>query len=212
MTRAAIVLTVGLALAAIAIAATLSGSPLVVARDNATPASAPILEAGSGAGACQSGEVLPADISAVRLTLVAAVGPRVSLTMYSGTHVLAGGVAAGGWTSGAVTVPVKPLAQAVSGVRICFGLGRAPESVTLGGSHTSAALAARELDGKALPGRFTVEYMKPGHSSWRSLARTVARHMGLGRAPSGSLVVPLLLVLMGAALASASWLAVRELR
>jgi hypothetical protein len=212
MTRASVTLAVGFALVAIAIVVTLSGSPLVVVDTNGTPASQELVQAGTGAGACQSGERLPAGISAIRLTLVAAVGPRVSLMVLSGGRVLTGGVAGSGWTSGAVTIPVKPLAHASSGVSVCFTLGLSPENVQMGGSLAPAAVAAQSTAGGALPGRFTVEYMRAGSSSWWSLARTVARHMGLGRAPSGGWVVLLLLALMASALASGSWLAVRELR
>ncbi len=212
LTRTTGALVAGLALLSIALVITLSGSPLVVTHVNATPASEPILEAGSGSSACQAGEVLPADITAIRLTLVAAVGPRVSLSALTGTRVLASGVTASGWTSGAVTVPVKALSHAVAPVRICFKLGPSAETVQLGGSRTSAATAAHNLSGVPLPGRFTVEYMRPGSSSWWSLAKTAARRMGLGRAPSGTWVALLVLLLMGTALATASWLIVKELR
>lgn len=205
-------LAAGLALVAIAIVMTLSGAPLVVTHTNFTPANEPILEAGSGAHACQTERVLPAGIAAIRLTLVADAGPRVRVTALSGGQVLTDGVANSGWTSGAVTVPVKPIARAVSGVQICFSLGPSAEGVQVGGSRTSAAVAARGTDGSALPGRFTVEYMRAGSSSWWSLIRTVARHMGLGHAPSGSWIALLALVLMATALTAGSWLAVKELR
>jgi hypothetical protein len=211
MTRTTAALAGGLTLLAIVLVLTLSGSPLIVAHANATPASAPILEADSGSGACQAGEALPAGISAIRLTLVAAAGPRVSLSVLSGSRVLMSGVAPSGWTSGAVTVPVKPLSALAAPVSICFQLGRSVETVQLGGSRTSAAIAARSLSGAPLSGRFTVEYMRAGSSSWWSLAKTVARHMGLGHAPSGTWIALLVLVLMGTSVAAASWLIVREL-
>jgi hypothetical protein len=211
LTRATGALVAGLALLAIALVITLSGSPLVVAHTNATPANEPILEAGSGSNACQAGETLPAGIAAIRLTLVAAVGPRVSVSVLSGARVLTSGVTASGWTSGAVTVPVKALSHAAAPVRICFKLGPSAETVQLGGSRASAATAARNLSGVPLPGRFTVEYMRRGDGSWWSLAKTAARHMGLGRAPSSAWVALLVLLLMGAALVGASWLVVKEL-
>lgn len=211
LTRTTGALAAGLALLAIALAVTLSGSPLVVAHTNATPANEPILEAGSGSNACQAGEVLPAGITAIRLTLVAVVGPRVSLSVLSGARVLTSGVTASGWTSGAVTVPVTAMPHAVAPVRICFKLGKSVETVQLGGLRTSAATAARNFSGVPLPGRFTVEYMHSGDSSWWSSAKTLARHMGLGRAPSGSWVALLVALLMGAAIAIGSWLTVKEL-
>jgi hypothetical protein len=212
LTRTTGALVAGLTLLAIALFITLSGSPLVVTHTNATPASEPILEAGSGSNVCQTGEALPAGTTAIRLTLVAAVGPRVSLSVLSGARVLTSGVTAGGWTSGAVTVPVKALPHVATPVRICFKLGPSAETVQLGGSPTNALTAARNLSGAPLPGRFTVEYMRRGDSSWWSLAKTAARHMGLGRAPSGTWVALLVLLLMGTALATASWLLVKELR
>lgn len=212
MTRAAVTLAAGLALVAIVLLVTLSGSPTVVVRTNGTPAGEPIREIGSGVGACQSGELLPAGVSAIRLTLVANAGPRVTVTALAGSRVLAGGTASSGWTAGAVTVSVKPLSRAVAGARVCFKLGAAPEKVQVGGSRTSAAVAARYLGGGVLPGRFTVEYMRSGAGSWWSMLRTVARHMGLGRSPSGGWVALLVALLMGATLAAGSWLAVRELR
>jgi hypothetical protein len=196
---------------AIALVIVLSGSPLVVTHTNATPANEPILEAGSGTSVCQAGEALPAGTTAIRLTLVAAVGPRVSLSVLSGTRVLTSGATASGWTSGAVTVPVKVFSHSLAPVSICFKLGRSVETVQLGGLSTSAALAARSASGAPLPGRFTVEYMRPAGSSWWSLAKTAARHMGLGRAPSGTWVALLVLLLMGGTIAAASWLIVKEL-
>jgi hypothetical protein len=212
MTRAAFVLAAGLALVAVGLVVTLAGSPTVVVRANGTPADEPIREIGSGVGACQSGEVLPAGASAIRLILVANAGPRVTVTALSGSRVLARGVAGAGWTASAVTVSVNPLRRAVAGVRVCFRLGAAPEKVQVGGLRTNTAMAARYLAGGVLPGRFTVEYMRSGGSSWWSMLRTVARHMGLGRSPSGSWVALLAALLMGATLAAGSWLAVRELR
>jgi len=47
-----------------------------------------------------------------------------------------------------------------------------------------------------LHGRVRVEYMRPGSSSWWSLAGTVARRMSLGRGWPGGWSVPLALVLM----------------
>ncbi|MGC2373580.1 MAG: hypothetical protein WA484_06875, partial [Solirubrobacteraceae bacterium] len=168
MTRVAAALAAGLALLAIALVVTLSGSPVVVAHTNSIPADEPILEAKSGAGACQDGELVPAGISGIRLTLVADAGPRVSVRALSGSRVVASGTAGSGWTSGAVTVPVTVLEQPVVGARICFTLGRGVETVQLGGSHTSAALAATNLNGRPLPGRFTVEYMRSAGGSWWS--------------------------------------------
>ncbi len=212
MTRAAVTLASGLALVAVGLVVTLAGSPAVVARTNGTPANEPIREIGGGVGACQSGEALPAGVSAIRLTLVANAGPRVTVTALSGSRVLVRGVANSGWTASAVTAPVKPLSRTVAGARVCFRLGAAPEKVQVGGSRTGAAVAAHYLAGGALPGRFTVEYLRSGSNSWWSRLGVVARHMGLGRSPSGGWIALLVALLMVATLAVGSWLAVGELR
>jgi hypothetical protein len=211
VTRAKLALVGGLVLMVIAIVVTLSGSPLVVAHANGTVPNEAIVETASEAEACQGGEALPAGISAIRLTLSSVAGPRVSLTVLSGTRVLAAGAVGSGWTSGAVTVPVRPVARAVSHVRVCFRLGPTVETVAIYGSPTPTAVAARDGAGAPLPGRITVEYMRSARGTWWSAASGVARHIGLGRAPSGSWVALLLVVLMGAAVASASWLVAKGL-
>ena len=43
---------------------------------------------------------------------------------------------------------------------------------------------------------FRVEYLRAGHGSWWSRASSVARHMGLGHAASGTWIVFLLIALM----------------
>lgn len=205
-------LAVALALIAAALGVTLSGSPLVVARANSTSPAGPLAETYSAAGACQAGEVLPAGTSAIRLTLSSDAGPRVRVSVLSGSHVITSGTAASGWTSGAVTVPVRPVARAASNVRICFGLGPTREQVAIVGSPTSRVVAAIASQGRALPGRIRIEYLRAGDSSWWSLASSVARRMGLGRAPAGAWIALLPLALMGIVVLTTSRLILRELR
>jgi hypothetical protein len=199
------------ALAALAVGVTLSGSPVVVAHTNGTFADGQIAETVSNAGACQSGEVLPAGISAIRLTIFSDAGPQVSLRALSGARVLTHGAVGSGWVGGSLTVPVRPISHTTSGVRLCFKLGPTREKVAMVGVPTSRAAADRSNVGEVLPGRIRVEYLRAGRSSWWSLARTVARRMGLGRAPSGAWIALLAIVLMGAGIAAASWVAIKEL-
>jgi len=84
--------------------------------------------------------------------------------------------------------------------------------VEVGGAGAGPATAARTLAGDRLPGRFTIEYMRPASASWWSSIETVARRLGLGHAPSGTWLAVFLLLAMGTVVATASWLAVRELR
>jgi len=212
LTRVSVALFAGLALLAAALILVLSGSPLVLARANPVPPDEPIVKAGGGTGACQDGEAVPAHVTSIRLILVAVVGPRVHVTVGSGGRTLTSGTASSGWTSGAVTVPLAALDRPLGSARVCFALGGSAEAVEVGGSAAGPATAARTLDGRVLPGRFTVEYMKPGSASWWSSIETVARRLGLGHAPSGTWLAVILLLAMGAVVASACWLAVKELR
>ena len=209
--RVTLALALGLATLAIALVVVLSGSPLVLARANPVPADEPVYKAAGGSGACQSGETVPAGVSAIRLIFVAVVGPRLSLTVSSPAGAVTAGSVGSGWTAGAVTVPVKPMSHPVASARICFRLGSSAEGVEVGGSAAGPAVAARTLSGKVLPGRFTVEYMHRARDSWWSSGETVARRLGLGHAPSGTWLAVLLLVAMGSVVTGASWLVLREL-
>jgi hypothetical protein len=108
-----------------------------------------------------------------------------------------------------VTVPVERVAHAIPTAKICVVFGPVTEAVQINGVQQPATgvsgAAEREV-------RFAVEYLRPGSSSWWSLASTVARRMGFGHAPSGTWIVFLLLALTVAIVALASRLLLRELR
>jgi hypothetical protein len=202
-------LVAGLTLLAIAIGVTLTRSPIVVAWSDPTPSNAQIAQTRISARACQADEVLPPGASAARLSLFAVFGPRVSVAVLSGGRVLTSGVRGAGWTGGAVTVPPRPLRRGASHVKLCFALGPMNEVVELIGSPASPAEATTAGDGRRLPGRIRIEFLKPGRRSWWSLASSVARRMGLGHTAAGTWVVLLLAAAMATVLAGASWLTVR---
>ena len=209
-TRLKIVIATGLVLGAAAIGYTLSQSPIAVARLS-TPEATYLSTATERTTVCQSGELIPADISAIRLRTYAFLGPRVTLTARTDGRVIVHGERGSGWTSGVVTVPVNRLSTARSGVDLCFTLFlNGNESSELTGEPTPPALAARDLHG-ALPGRVRVEYLQPSRSSWWSLAPEVARRMGLGHAPSGTWGVLLVVALIGAMAAVCARVILREL-
>lgn len=201
-----------LALMAIAIVVTLSGSPVAVLGANSTFANGYLAETTASAQACQGGETLPAGTSMIRLTLTAEVGPPTRVYATSGGRPLTSGSVGSGWTGGSVSIPVKRVAARVSGARVCFALDASKETVGIVGSPTAANVAARDRNGAILPGRIKVEYLSAAHSSWWSNTLNVARRIGLGHAPSGTWVVFLTIALMGALVAAASWLLLREFR
>jgi len=178
-----------------AIGVTLAASPLALARVS-TPSHEPIGTTRRKLVACQANEVLPRETSAIRLRVFALLGPRVTVSVLADGKVIAHGVRGSGWTGGVVTVPVRPLAATRSGVELCFALFLdGDESGELVGEKTAPALAAQSPDGP-LAGRVRVEDLRPGPSSWWSLAPSVARRMGLGHAWGGSWSAVLVLCLM----------------
>lgn len=209
--RLQITLGTGLIAGLAALGFTLSQSPLVVERVS-TQARATIGDTSHRLSACQPGEALPARTSAIRLRAIAFLGPRVTVDVLAHGRVIAHGERGTGWTGGAVTVPVSSPATSTSGTSLCFTLfTNGDEHVELAGARTTAA-PDTQIDDGALHGRLGVEYLRPGSSSWFSLARAVARRMGLGRGWPGTWSVPLALALMGSAVLTCAALMARALR
>jgi len=184
-----------LILGAVVLAITLSGAPIAVARIN-TQRHAGLGTTRESLTACQSAETLPRHTSALRLYMFAFTGPRVSVQLLAHGQVIAHGERGAGWTGGSVTVALGPLAGAHQGVTLCFALLlNGDEGVSLSGERTHSALAA-QVHGEPLPGRVRVEDLRPGSSSWWSLALAVARRMGLGHAWAGTWIALLAGALM----------------
>jgi hypothetical protein len=206
-----IVLAAGLVLIAGLVGVTLARSPPTLAGTNRVPAESSIGVVERDVGVCQGDETLPAGTSAIRLSLVSIVGPRVAVRVLSGGRVVTRGGTGAGWTSSEVTVPVAPVARAVAPATVCVRLSDLNGEVEFKGARTSAPVAVSER-GEHLHGRLRVEYVRAGHSSWTTLISTVARHISLGRAWSGMWVVFFLLALALSMVALMSWGILRELR
>ncbi len=210
MSRVRAALAVGLVLIAVILGITLSGSPITVARVNGA-SNLSVATITRRTTVCQPGEILPRGTSAIRLRAFALAGPPLALSVSANGREIAHGKQRAGWTGGAVTVPVSALSTTRSGASLCFTLFlNGHETVYLTGESTPEALAAR-ANGGTLPGRVLAEYLRPGRSSWLSLAPEVARRMGLGRAWSGGWVAILVVLLMTGVLALCSRLVLKEL-
>jgi len=192
--RLKITLGAGLLVGGVAIAVTLSGSPVTIARVN-TMAHTTFATSRQRTEACQSHEVLPRDTSAVRLRIYTFLGPRTTVALLAHGRVIAHGERGSGWTGHVVTIPVNPLPTERSGVDLCFALFlNGDETAKLSGEPTPQTSVAQSESG--LPGRLRVEFLRSGRSSWWSLAGAVARHMGLGHAASGTWCVLVVALLM----------------
>ena len=124
---------------------------------------------------------------------------------------ITGGEAESAWTGWVVAVPVRPLARTVRDAGVCASFAVHDETVEVFGTRAPAALAAH-AGRRALPGRLSIEYLRPGARSWATLASTVVRNMGFGRAHGGAWIVLLALALLAAVVALSARLAFTGLR
>lgn len=182
------------------------GSPGVKAINSAGASSLQAFY--GGATACQTGEVLPAGVTAIRVSIWAFFGARVHVTVYKGLRQVTQGTSGAGWIGDSVTVPVRPVAHSVSGVKSCFTVAANSEPLTVLGNKTPEQQAAAISSSTALAtgrgsatavlmrGRMAFEYLSPGRVSWWSRILAVARHFGLGRAYSGTWIALLAAALM----------------
>jgi Predicted membrane protein (DUF2142) len=206
-------LAVALALTAAAIVVTLSRAPLTVAGTNSIRLVGSIAIHGD-IGGCQESGTLPRGTTAIRLSLSAIVGPRVVLRVLSGGHTLTRGERAAGWGSQTtVTVPIGRVSHAVRGALVCTSLGPSVEPPSLENFRLDGALA-RPISEQARilqDVRMRMEYLRPGPRTWWSLASSVTRRMGLGHAAGGRWLAFLVLALMIAVAALASWSTLQEI-
>jgi hypothetical protein len=203
--RVVVAMSVGLALIALAVALVLSGGPVRVLGANSFVTGNAAVLIPSGEGTCQGGEVLPRGTTALRLELEAPIGPGVRVTVLSGGRVLARGTHGAGWTGGDVTVPIAQVRRTTPGVDVCFALGPTREHVLMVGR------VVQRSERTALPVGMGIEYLAPADHSWWSSAQSIARRIGLGRAPAGTWVALLLVALMAAVATFATCLCIHEL-
>jgi hypothetical protein len=200
---------VGGALVAIVCAYALTRSPLRVLRAGAAP-TVVLTAFYSNGEACQPNEVLPAHVTAIRLSLVAYVAAPVHVKAYSGTRLLTQGSRGSDWTGTSVTVPVKPLSHSASDVTLCFDVAPNSQAIYLFGSEVPASEAMTIYTGQRIPAKLDAEYLAVAKGTWWSRILPVARRMGLGRAFSGTWIVLLIAALVAAVAILAGRLTLRE--
>jgi hypothetical protein len=209
--RVRIALIVGLLLMAIAIAVTLTRSPPVVAGSDSTPLAGPIAESLISSSLCQSGETLPHGTTALRLSLYTIFGPEIKVRVLSGDRELTSGARSAGWTEEGPTVRVGKVNRTVSDVKVCVQIGRPLGQIVLYGSPAGSANSVVSGSGQPVGGRMRIEYLESGSHSWWSSASSVAKRIGLGRWPSGTWIVLLIIALALAVLVAAVRLALEAI-
>lgn len=211
MTRARVALASGLSLMILALGVTLTRSPPSVARSDRTPLEGTIAYMNSGSRACQAHEPLPNDVTAVRFSLYAGIGPRVDVDVLSNGRSIAHGVRGAGWRGESPTVHLATASSGAFDAKLCFALGSSGERVGLDGSPAKPGEGVISQSGHSLGVKLRVEYLRSGDRSWFSLASVVARRVGLGRWAAGTWVAVLVLMLVVALVIGTAWLTAREL-
>ena len=207
-----VTLAVGLALSAIALVVVLSHSPVTVIGTNSIRYHIAIGAIRHPTNQCELGRTLPEGTTAIRVSASANTGPKVNLTALSGEEVVSHGERGAGWgIAETVTVPVSRVPSTVADSRICVAFGRLIEPVQINGALVRRVATNGSGATTVIPA-FRIEYLHAGHSSWWSLASSVARHMGLGRAASGTWIVLLVIALMLTVVVLTSRLILRELQ
>ena len=203
---------VGIALIVLLAVVTLSHAPPRVVRTNApTGVNAQIATLIESGELCQAHETLPAGATAVRLSVGAYVAAPIKVTLSSGSRILTQGRRRADWTGSPVTVPIAPLRTTASDVTLCVDIAPNNELIYIQGASAPAGEAATLGAGQSLGGKLVAEYLAPGSGSWWSRIGSVASHMALGRAFTGTWVVWLTVILMVAVGGLAMGLAVKEL-
>ncbi len=186
-------LAVGLAAIGVALALTLAQAPLVVGGTNSIAVSEALVATYGGVSACQENETIPAGTTAVRLWLQGNIKSRVHVRVLAGSQTVATGVQEGSQEGKVMTVPVGRVGQTLHHARVCFAIARAVQPLELLGGPVPHPARGEPTE------KMRIEYLHPGPHSWWSLIGPVARRLGIGRAPEGSLTALIPLVLMALA-------------
>jgi Predicted membrane protein (DUF2142) len=185
-------LAAGLAVTAATLAAVLTRPPLnVVAGSNGIPADPAVefIRRGEVVN-CQGGGTVPKGTEAIRVSLSANIGPRVSLKVLSGSTVVTEGERDAGWGADeTVTVPVARVARNVPDAGICTTVGPVVEPIQINGAPVRTGGGRNAV-------WLRMEYLRPGRRSWLSLAASIADRMGIAHAPSGAWVAWLTIAVM----------------
>ena len=138
----------------------------------------------AGQQACQDQELLPADTSALQMTIgtYGAAGQplRVSVAGPRGEALTSGGLAAG-WRQGVVRIPVAHVSRASGSARVCLrNDGSSP--LALAGNYPDPGYTMQVAGSTSQDRRLRVDYLRPGRESWLELLPTLIYRFSLGKA------------------------------
>jgi hypothetical protein len=211
MSRVRIALASGLALMTVAIVLTLLHTPASIAgTDEAGGEGEAIATTEHGTTVCQGHQYLPAGTSEVQPKLGANSGPSVHVEVSAAGHVITSGQRGSGWSGRVVTIPVKPLAHAVSNATVCVSFSMHDEVLSIYGAPTIPGDRALE-GGRTLGEKMWINYLKPARQTWAADLGAISRHLELGRTTTGGWIVVLTLALAAGVIALAVTGVLKEL-
>jgi hypothetical protein len=168
---------IALVLLALSFGRTMNHTGERLAGGNSVKLQQPVVQVSAGGLLCQ-GILAPRDAASVLLFVAptAPTGPplTMSLAARDGPR-LAGGQMAGGWTGGVARFSFPRLRASYPDATLCVR-NRGSDPVAFAGlpSTTSAT-----IDGALQNGTITVQFFRPGTSSWWSLLPTIAHRAGV---------------------------------
>jgi hypothetical protein len=137
-----------------------------------------------GQQACQDQELLPADTSALQMTIGTYGAPgsplRVSVTGRRGEALTSGGLAAG-WRQGVVRIPVAHVSRATGSARVCLR-NDGSSRLALAGNYPVPGYTMQVAGSTSQERRLRVDYLRPGRESWFELLPTLIYRFSLGKA------------------------------
>jgi hypothetical protein len=195
-----VALVAGLISIAVGVALVAVKRPEALARANGAIPEEPLANVTSHVRLCQGQETVPPGTTAIVAWLGAFTGPHVSADLTAGGRLVGRGEHASGWTGRSVTISLDRPSAGATDVTDCFTAVAQDESVVPRGSAVGSQKPMTS-GGRALLGRMAIEYLRAGRRTWLSQAPAIARHLGLGRVPSGDwapvAVVAIIVILVG---------------
>jgi hypothetical protein len=149
-----------------------------LAGSNSVTLKPPVIQISGGSQLCQS-ILAPRDAASAMFFLApsAPKGPPMSLTLSAGGRTIARSRIAGGWTGGTPHFPFRTLDKTYREARICArNEGRSP--LAFAGLPLGVPTSTT-VDGKAQKAAVTVQFFRPGTSTWWSLLPTIAHRAGV---------------------------------
>jgi hypothetical protein len=149
-----------------------------LAASNSVKLQQPVIQINGGSRLCQS-ILAPRDAASAMFFLAPTTpkGPPLTLTVTAGGRTVARSHIAGGWTGGTPHLPFHALDRTYLEARICVrNDGRAPLAFS---GLPIGVPTSTTVDGHPQKAAVTVEFFRPGTSTWWSLLPTIAHRAGV---------------------------------